>query len=79
MRKFTRKDVRRLYYETSEGDLPPKVEKLCDALDACFFSGDAFFSDEGFRRINFWLSRWSVIGLEYVEEIRDDAAKGDAD
>jgi len=34
------------------------MEAQLDSLDAAFFSGDAFHSNEGLARIEYFLERW---------------------
>lgn len=43
-------------------DQPPEleacVENACDEIDAGFFSGDAFHSEEAIARIEWYMGRW---------------------
>lgn len=52
--------------------LHPSVERACQEIDASFFSGDQFESEEGLARIEFFLERWN----KRAEEIRRGMAGG---
>jgi hypothetical protein len=43
---------------SDEGRLPGHTEKLFDAIDAGFFSGDTFHNEEALKRFDWYIARW---------------------